>query len=46
MPHQRLAGIRGPKDNSENLPFPKTHRIVFHNNKPATLQGWVELTVE
>jgi CRISPR-associated protein Csm5 len=28
------------------LPFPKTRRIVFMKNKPATLPGWVELTVE
>ena len=28
-----------------NLPFPKTRKIVFLNNKPATLPGWVELTV-
>jgi CRISPR-associated protein Csm5 len=31
---------------STNLPFPKTRRIVFLNNKPATLPGWVELSVE
>jgi CRISPR-associated protein Csm5 len=31
---------------STNLPFPKTRRIVFLNNRPATLPGWVELTVE
>lgn len=30
---------------SSNLPFPKTRRIVFLNNKPATLPGWAELTV-
>ena len=29
-----------------NLPFPKTRRIVFLNNKPATLPGWVELSIE
>jgi len=29
-----------------NLPFPKTRRIVFLNNKPATLPGWAELAVE
>ena len=29
-----------------NLPFPKTRRIVFMGNRPATLPGWVELTVE
>ena len=28
-----------------NLPFPKTRRIVFLNNKPATLPGWAELSV-
>jgi CRISPR-associated protein Csm5 len=27
------------------LPFPKTRRIVFLKNKPATLAGWVELKV-
>ncbi len=30
---------------ASNLPFPKTRRIVFLNNKPATLPGWVELEV-
>ncbi|HLK47066.1 MAG TPA: type III-A CRISPR-associated RAMP protein Csm5 [Bryobacteraceae bacterium] len=30
---------------ASNLPFPKTRRVVFLNNKPATLPGWVELTV-
>jgi CRISPR-associated protein Csm5 len=29
-----------------NLPFPKTRRIVFLNNKPATLPGWAELSIE
>jgi CRISPR-associated protein Csm5 len=29
-----------------NLPFPKTRRIVFLGNRPATLPGWVELAVE
>jgi CRISPR-associated protein Csm5 len=28
------------------LPFPKTRRVVFLKNKPATLPGWVELHVE
>jgi len=28
-----------------NLPFPKTRRIVFLNNRPATLPGWAELAV-
>lgn len=27
------------------LPFPKTRRIIFLKNKPATLPGWVELRV-
>jgi len=31
---------------ASNLPFPKTRRIVFLNNRPATLPGWVELTIE
>ena len=28
------------------LPFPKTRRVVFLKNKPATLPGWVELRAE
>ncbi len=31
---------------STNLPFPKTRRIVFLNNRPATLPGWAELEIE
>ena len=31
---------------STNLPFPKTRRIVFLNNRPATLPGWAELAIE
>ena len=31
---------------ASNLPFPKTRKIVFLNNRPATLPGWVELSVE
>ena len=27
------------------LPFPKTRRIVFLNNRPATLPGWTELSI-
>jgi CRISPR-associated protein Csm5 len=27
------------------LPFPKTRRVVFLKNQPATLPGWVELQV-
>ena len=29
-----------------NLPFPKTRRIIFLNNKPASLPGWALLEVE
>jgi CRISPR-associated protein Csm5 len=29
-----------------NLPFPKTRKIVFLENRPATLPGWVELAIE
>jgi CRISPR-associated protein Csm5 len=28
------------------LPFPKTRRVVFLKNRPATLPGWVELRIE
>jgi len=28
-----------------NLPFPKTRKIVFLGNRPATLPGWAELEV-
>ena len=31
---------------STNLPFPKTRRIVFLGNRPATLPGWAELSIE
>ena len=31
---------------ASNLPFPKTRRIVFLNNRPATLPGWAELDIE
>jgi CRISPR-associated protein Csm5 len=30
---------------ASNLPFPKTRRIVFLNNRPATLPGWAELAI-
>jgi len=30
---------------ASNLPFPKTRRIVFLENRPATLPGWVELAI-
>ena len=29
-----------------NLPFPKTRRIVFLGNRPATLPGWAELSIQ
>lgn len=29
-----------------NLPFPKTRRIVFLDNRPATLPGWAELAID
>ncbi|MEO8592369.1 MAG: type III-A CRISPR-associated RAMP protein Csm5 [Candidatus Solibacter sp.] len=29
-----------------NLPFPKTRRIVFLGNRPATLPGWAELAID
>jgi CRISPR-associated protein Csm5 len=31
---------------NSNLPFPKTRRIVFLNNKPATLPGWALLEIQ
>ena len=31
---------------ASNLPFPKTRRIVFLDNKPAALPGWAELAIE
>ena len=30
---------------SGGLPFPKTRRVVFLNDRPATLPGWVEIEV-
>ena len=30
---------------TSNLPFPKRRRVVFLNNKPATLPGWALLEV-
>jgi CRISPR-associated protein Csm5 len=30
---------------ASNLPFPKTRKIVFLENRPATLPGWAELAV-
>jgi CRISPR-associated protein Csm5 len=31
---------------ASNLPFPKTRRIVFIGNRPATLPGWAELAID
>jgi CRISPR-associated protein Csm5 len=31
---------------STNLPFPKTRKVVFLGNRPATLPGWAELAIE
>jgi len=31
---------------ASNLPFPKTRRVVFLENKPAVLPGWVELDIQ
>ena len=30
----------------DNIPFPKTRRIVFVNGQPATLPGWVKLQLQ
>ena len=30
---------------ASGLPFPKTRRVVFLENRPATLPGWVRLDV-
>jgi CRISPR-associated protein Csm5 len=30
---------------ASDLPFPKTRKIVFLNNRPAALPGWVELEI-
>jgi hypothetical protein len=45
---QAAAGVGRPTTPrlSTNLPFPKTRRIVFLNNRPATLPGWAELAIE
>jgi CRISPR-associated protein Csm5 len=31
---------------ASNMPFPKTRKIVFLDNRPATLPGWAELAIE
>ncbi len=30
---------------ASNLPFPKTRKIVFLNNRPAALPGWAEIEI-
>ena len=46
--HRRILGALPYYERAikSGLPFPKTRRIVFLKNKPATLPGWVELDVE
>jgi CRISPR-associated protein Csm5 len=46
--HRKLLGMMPFYERAikSGLPFPKTRRILFLKNKPATLPGWVELTVE
>lgn len=46
--HRKVLGMLPYYERAirSGLPFPKTRRIVFLKNKPATLPGWVELTVE
>lgn len=45
--HRKLLGVLPfyQRAISTGLPFPKTRKIVFLRNKPATLPGWVELAV-
>ncbi len=31
---------------ASNMPFPKTRKIVFLDNRPATLPGWAELSID
>jgi CRISPR-associated protein Csm5 len=46
--HRRILGALPYYERAikSGLPFPKTRRIIFLKNKPATLPGWVELSVE
>ena len=45
--HRKILGILPlySRAISTGMPFPKTRRIVFQENKPATLPGWVLLEV-
>jgi CRISPR-associated protein Csm5 len=46
--HRQILGMLPYYERAikSGLPFPKTRRVVFLKNKPATLPGWVELKVE
>jgi len=46
--HRKVLGMLPYYERAirSGLPFPKTRRVVFLKNKPATLSGWVELAVE
>jgi len=45
--HRKVLGMMPFYERAirSGLPFPKTRRVIFLKNKPATLPGWVELTV-
>ena len=45
--HRKVLGMMPFYERAikSGLPFPKTRRVVFMKNKPATLPGWVELGV-
>jgi len=45
--HRKVLGMMPFYERAikSGLPFPKTRRVVFLKNKPATLPGWVELSV-
>lgn len=45
--HRKILGMLPYYNRAiqSGLPFPKTRRVVFLKNKPATLPGWVELRV-
>jgi CRISPR-associated protein Csm5 len=45
--HRKLLGMMPWYNRAiqSGLPFPKTRRVVFLKNKPATLAGWVELRI-
>ena len=45
--HRKVLGMMPFYERAirSGLPFPKTRRVVFLKNKPATLAGWVELKI-